>query len=643
MHRRGRVAVLGAILGVVALYLIYLAAANLYLRSGRLQRALSRRPQVSHLDYAAAWTVLPGRVHVRGFRLGGETRNNQWSLAIERATLDIVVPRLLLRQFVVDGVSGDGVSFRVARRADAVVPWSTNPRLRPPIDGFANPPRPAPEVLYPATPPAPPRESWRLRISGIDLSGLHEIWIETIRWTGDGRVTGDLDLLIRHRLTIGASRVELAGGDLSQGGTAILRGLHGAIEGSSEPFDPATDAGRPAFHHLFVRARLGGQVASLGFLAPLLKPAGGLDVDAAGPLDLALRLAHGRFEPGTRAVVRADRVAVGVLDYRATGAGRVDYRVVAAGPRGPRGELTAVVDRFALARTTHPGTYARGRDLRLAAWSAPPGIDHPFMPIALDVAVPSAEVPDFSYYNAYLPKTAGIALRGGRGSLSASLHAEGPRWTGHADLRLQGEGIAADLLGTRLRGRLALHSPVARLDLLQPRFDLAGTELDVTDVALAADSAVHVPPGWWARARLAKGLLTPGKPVFLVAAVQAKIRDAGPLFAILAPRHRLLAWIDERLKAPADGVRAEAAGRLGPRLVEIDRLAVAGGSLGVEGRLRFAGGGRRGALLASYGRLAVGIELAGEERRVKLLGARQWFAAQGDAAGRGATGRGDER
>jgi hypothetical protein len=628
MHRRGRVLVLGLALGLVALYALYLAAANLYLRSGRLQRALSRRPEVARLDYDSAWTVFPGRIHVRGFRLLGETRNIQWWLALDRATLDVVVPRLLRREFVAADVTGDGIALRVARRADAAVPWSTDPRLRPSIPGLANPPRPAPEARYPVSPPPPPGKAWRIQLSGIDITGLREIWIEAMRWTGGGRVTGSFDLLIRRRLTLGPSRVEIAGGDLVQGSAPIVAGLHGAIEGSSEPYDPVADAGRPALRHLDGRARLAGRLAGLGFLAPLLRPVAGLAVEAAGPLDLDLRLARGRFDPGTRAEVRAEAVRVGILDYRATGAGRVGYRVAAEGKR-PWGEIAVVVDRFALERLGYRGPYARGRGLRLTARSSPPGVDSPFTPTALDVAIPAAEVPDFSYYNAYLPRGSGIVLRGGRGRLQGALSAAAPAWTGRADLRLDGDDLTADVLGARLRGRLTLRTHVARLDLARRRFDLAGSDLALSGVSVAAPaSAVQVAPGWWARARIERGELTPGRPVFLTATARATVRDAGPLLAVMTPKNRVLGWLDRRLAEKAGDVRAEVAGRLGQSLVEVDRLDVAGGPLALQGRLRFAGGGRRGALLASYGRLAVGLELAGDERHVKLLGARQWFAAQ---------------
>ena len=624
MRRRRLALVLGPILGAAGLYLLYLAAANAYLRSGRLQRELSRRPEVSRLDFDSAWTVFPGRVHVRGFRLRGETRNTQWWLSIDRATLDVVLPRLLARQFVATGVSGDGVAFRAARRADAVIPWSTPERLRPPIPGLPNPPRPSPESLYPASPPPPASRAWRIRLSGIDLTGLREIWIEATRWTGSGRVRGDLDLLLRRRLAIGPSRVEIDGGDLAQGGETALAGLHGAIAGSSEPFDPVADAGRPVFRHLTARARLSGRLAGLGFLEPMLRPGLGLELAASGPLDLDLRLDRGRLAPGTRAAVAADDVRLGLLDYRAAGAGRVEYRVPAGG------ELIASLDRFRFERVGYRGPYARGRNLRVVARSAPPSIDRLFSPTALDVEVPELTVPDLSFYNAYLPRGSGVALRGGRGRLTGALHVRGLPWAGTADLRLDGDGISADVLGARATGRLALRARVPRLDLARRRFELGGTEVALSQVSLAApESAVRVAPGWWMRATIERGELLPGRPVFLAATARAILRDAGPLLALMAPKSRALAWLDRRLEAKAEDVRAEVSGRLGQSSVEVDRLRVEGGPVELDGRLRFAGGDRHAVLLASYGRLAVGLELAGGERHVKLLGARRWFAEQG--------------
>lgn len=631
MRRRRLVLVLGPVLGAAGLYLLYLAAANAYLRSGRLQRELSRRPEVSRLDFDAAWTVFPGRVHVRGFRLRGETRNTQWWLAVDRATVDVVLPRLLARQFVATGVSGDGVAFRAARRADAVIPWSTPPRLRPPIPGLANPPRPSPESLYPASPPPPASRTWRIRLSGIDLTGLREIWIEATRWTGSGRggrIRGGLDLLLRRRLAIGPSRVEIDDGDLAQGGETALAGLHGAIEGSSEPFDPVADAGRPVFRHLTARARLAGRLAGLGFLEPMLRPGLGLELAASGPLDLDLRLDRGRLVPGTRAAVAADDVRLGLLDYRAAGAGGVEYRV-ASERKGDRGELTAHLDRFRFERVGYRGPYARGRNLRVVARSAPPSIDRLFSPTALDVEVPELTVPDLSFYNAYLPRGSGVALRGGRGRLTGALHVAGLPWAGTAELRLDGDGLSADVLGARATGRLALRARVPRLDLARRRFELAGTEVALSQVSLAAPaSAVQVAPGWWMRATIERGELLPGRPVFLAATARAMMRDAAPLLALMAPKSRALAWLDHRVEAKAEGVRAEVSGRLGQSSVEVDRLRVEGGPVELDGRLRFAGGDRHAVLLASYGRLAVGLELAGGERHVKLLGARRWFAEQ---------------
>jgi len=62
----------------VAYVVIYLIGANLILNTGLLQRAINRRPEKSLVEWRSGWTVLPGRVHVEGLRVRGQSRRAQW-------------------------------------------------------------------------------------------------------------------------------------------------------------------------------------------------------------------------------------------------------------------------------------------------------------------------------------------------------------------------------------------------------------------------------------------------------------------------------------------------------------------------------------------------------------------------------------
>src|SRR5215210_5710981 len=69
---------LALLLGAIALYPLYLVAGNWYLRSGDLERRLNRRPERLLIEAGTAWTLWPGIIHVRDFRIRNQTRTAQW-------------------------------------------------------------------------------------------------------------------------------------------------------------------------------------------------------------------------------------------------------------------------------------------------------------------------------------------------------------------------------------------------------------------------------------------------------------------------------------------------------------------------------------------------------------------------------------
>ena len=58
----------------VAIGLVYLLAANLFLRLGGVQMALAGADEV-HVTFERAWSLWPGRVHIEDLRIAFEDRN----------------------------------------------------------------------------------------------------------------------------------------------------------------------------------------------------------------------------------------------------------------------------------------------------------------------------------------------------------------------------------------------------------------------------------------------------------------------------------------------------------------------------------------------------------------------------------------
>ncbi|HEY9420945.1 MAG TPA: hypothetical protein VIW92_06005, partial [Thermoanaerobaculia bacterium] len=501
--------------------------------------------------------------------------------------------------------------------------------LEPMIPGLGNPPRPAPEKLYPPRPGARRRQPWHIRLAGMELDDVREIWIEEYRFGGKARAAGGFDLRMRERFELGASRLDVAEGRVLLGGKPVLTGVHGRLFAEIERYSPAKHRGWEVFQFLNGRAEVSGHVPTLSFVDLFVRKTRWLDTrTGGGDLDLDLRIRRGRFLPGTKLDGRPEDISLAFLDYRARGSGRAVWAVEESPGKSEdrRGRLTLDFDQYRIQRQGYGTPHVRGRGLRLEVLSPEPRLPvrNLFDPRSVLVEMQEAEVPRVAFYNAYLPRKVGLELTGGSGRMSGHFKAAAPEWTGTGDLRLTARDLRARYREKPLRGNLALHTRLRRIDLLEKRYDVSGSRMELTDVVMPGS---QVAP-WWIRARVDHAVLEPGAPVFLRANLVSTLSDARPIFALFLPqekRGRMLRWVEDLLDLK--GVGATASFTVGDNFIAVPKLVIASGPAQVLGQFRLANGDRQGALYASYGRLDVGLELDGEKRDWKILRPKKWYAA----------------
>jgi hypothetical protein len=624
-------------IGALLLWPAYLVIANHWIRQGGLEERLNRRPERLWFQWDSAWTPWPGVVRVTGFQMRNQTTTFQWWLAVDQGTLDIDLWKLRDRELLLGPIQGRGAAFRLRRRLDAP-PRSRqgNPDLYPPIPGFTNPPAPKPEEIYPR---GPRREPWHIRITGVDLDDVREIWVEEVRFAGDARVAGGFDMRARQRVEVMPTRMDIRSGSLALGAgkeaRPIVADARGRLDGRIEPWSPRLLKGMEVFQVTSGRLTLEGRVRDLDFLDVFFRETRWVDLELGGGKVAAdLRLRRGRALPGSRLEATPERISVAFLDYRARGDGGVRWWVEEPARKGdePEGRLSLNLDSFRLHREGFGKAHVSGRDLHIEAASDEPRFGGLFKPRRVAIDMPHAEVPDLRFYNAYLPQSSGLALTSGSGRMSAHFRAAAPEWIGSGEMRLSARRLGARFEDRTLRGDLEMHTLLRRAALLDKTFDISGTKLDLTDVVLT-DGAAQGEPGqapelpvrWWARAHLDRAILAPGAPVFLRARLESTLSDPRPLFALVAPsaRGRMLRWVDNLLDI--QGVGAVADIELGRSFVDVDQLAVVGGDAQIQGRFRVAEGDRRGVLYASLGRFDVGMELAAGKRDWKILRPKKWF------------------
>ncbi len=83
-----------AVGGTWALYLI---AMNVFIRTQILRDLIGADPGSMRVDYASAYSIVPGRIHVTDLRIRGRDSNVEWILSLDRACDFRVLHRRLLR------------------------------------------------------------------------------------------------------------------------------------------------------------------------------------------------------------------------------------------------------------------------------------------------------------------------------------------------------------------------------------------------------------------------------------------------------------------------------------------------------------------------------------------------------------------
>lgn len=295
--RAGRLLSRGALLvGVLAVtgFLALVGATNAVLRSDWLSGELNSDPEALLVTHTGARSLFPGHLRFDTLVLRSRDSNVEWEARLEGVSVRVRLSDLARRRFRADSVRAEGLSFHLRElldRADA-----TPARLGrfPPIAGFTGPP-----LLEPPAPPGPPGDPWSIDIRDLRVEFVREVWIDSWRWRGEGRLTGGFFLRPGKEAEVFPGELSALAGVLSWGGETVSREAVGSVHAAVPRFITKKYRGNEVWKIVSGTASLGGTLDSL----PFLSPSGGAP----------------RVAPGGEGTVR---VRVGLRTGR--GSGRID-------------------------------------------------------------------------------------------------------------------------------------------------------------------------------------------------------------------------------------------------------------------------------------------------------------------------------
>ncbi|HVY30171.1 MAG TPA: hypothetical protein VHB79_26620 [Polyangiaceae bacterium] len=414
------VTVLAGVLAVLCgLELIYLVAVNLVLRTRLIQEAAAGADGVK-LEFGSAYSVLPGRAHVRDLVLRFEDYNVQFQLSIERGQLDVGLEELLHKRFHCYAVRADGVSFVMRHKVHEAEGHGTRLAAFPKIDGFADPP------LYRGKPSPPiPDEQydlWQVQVDDV-VARARELWFLEYRFAGDAEARGAFLIRPARFVRVKPARLELISGTLAVGDESVARRVRGQIEVSLPSMDVQKTVGAAVFDLISARVKLDLAGGALDFLNAY-RDAGSPSIRGQARWMVEADVERGVVQPGSRLALETPAAELSVPGERTPNwsvSGPLQGQFAVDEHAPSRLSLSLLAARLSLSRTDAAGLGSPAAEqVRLAATIEPTTLSHAPHLSALHLSVPRLNVPNLYWFEPWLSRDGSLRVDG-RGEVSGEL------------------------------------------------------------------------------------------------------------------------------------------------------------------------------------------------------------------------------
>ena len=461
----------------------------------------------------------------------------------------------------------------------------------------------------------------RLRVALDDLLLNGDLSVAgALSWSGGG-------------LAIDRMSLAFSDGRLQSLGKTVASDLSLQSDARLASFAPGRMKGLEILRLVSGKTKVETSIESLGFLQPYLSKAKWLTLDGDGRLQADLSLDAGRLLPGSRFSVKPARLAAKYLMSRATGTGEMTGAVTRK-EDGDELDIRVLFQQFQVAASEVPGArpHIQGQGLRMSLSTRELDLADPGKEIRARIDLPSADVRNISFYNAYLPPDSGLEIVSGNGRMSFWLEMSTASNSGKGETSLKSRAVVVRLDDLELAGTLDVDARLSAEDLRHRRFALHGTRLSLDGVTLRetgaeAETESSVPAGWWARLELPRATMNLAKPLSINGSVRLSMKDSGLLLALFAQRKRYLRWFSGLLTV--EDIEATGDLRLGQGSLVLDPLLATGEQVELRTRLRLSRNRRRGCLFIRHGRQAVGIEIQGKQRDYRFVRPLKWFQTCG--------------
>ncbi len=562
-----------SLISIFVLSGLFLVCANMFLRTGALQKLLNRRPEKMEIKWDSAWMLIPGHIHILNFHIRNHSGRIAWQADLNTVDVHLSLVKLLHRTLHVRSLSGAGLSVVISReenKKSARKQPTAHLRKKKKTTG------------------------WTIRLDKVSIQDIHNLKIMDYTIAGKGSITGEMRLVVRSEFSMRHAHLNFSNGTVSMNSREIARDWNLDCSAVLDSYVPSKTHGRDIWKYFSGRVELQCEDAGLGFMNYYFRQIPWLQVHGIGYLKGSVSVDHGKFTDGGKLDFSAEQLRCCLRDYDITGTGIVSFRTVKRDTQ-TISSVKVGFNEMEITGINRVEPLFHGASMQLTARAAEGNLRDGFsdMQVALDMT--GGQVDHWELLNRYFPEKARIKILPEVRALFG-LHLEIARNKGAGWLEVEGYDTGIRIQNTEARGNICFQLDIESEDPELKNIRITGARLGVEKLVLSGKRPVRV-TDWDAEIQIEDGAVTVSEPIRMQSDIRFRMTDIDPVLALLSPpgNHRAWYWKFTELR----DVRGACA-------FEMDDAGIALDDIRLSGRVTLGNLVRRGA----------GITLTGAHWRI---------------------------
>ena len=597
--------------------LAYYVGVNGFLMTPYAGKLMMMAPDIVQLHYSHAYSLIPFHIETTDLRIAVQDPFIQLYISADTASGDIYPWTLFANTFYASNLKGDGLVFRLRQRLDEDKITPEVMANEPPIPGY--------DSIAKSDVPAPAKPL-RVHLSSLEVTNLHEVWIDELRLDGHIDVNGAFAFEAFKDLAVDNAELNNVSGRLMRGTKRVARIESLKVKAKLAETSLESPDTEAMVKGISAVVALEASIDNANFVNSFLGAGSDVKIEeGGGKLVLNVSLENGVFQEDTSLAFDTTKVVVQVPFFEVAGHAAVRGSV----KKGNTIFTVQVPELVGLQRKDSTKAFT-AKNIAVTGVTTAELLKISYL--NLDLALERGQLNDLTILNNFMPEGTGLQLSSGGGVVTAKGSFSTRTRHAKAIFELDANQMALKNRSATLTGHAKIHGQLNDFNIDTGAMDISGSTIALNDVGVWANGAVY--RDVWLKLAADPCVAAPKGNVKWASKLSMTFSNLQPVLAMVSAN----APVPGVLQAFADvpNVRVATELTVHAKDVEIRKLRVDSSKLQIDGEMRLAESGEStaqngklypwGALLVKVRSLTAGVDMQGSMVRPILGDPEGWYA-----------------